>query len=248
MTASTRSPRGPHFPWASPAGPSPGADRGREGSSRRAQPGPGREPPPPAGAALGRRGEIKRGKVLPLQIGEAQLRYRRLSRVPRHVCSNCLNCFEASDPESAFGKQLLISRAESDSFVRGKGTRSAGTWELLQPSSRHRSRPPGPRPEALGRPRTASFLRQPGRGRGFSEAPRVRPVGEGKARALAPPSGGGRRGGAGARPAIRAWSRRSECLGARRSRRRQCRLVRAAPGQPAPDRRRGASRTVPSSA
>lgn len=96
VTASTSSPRGPHLPWASPAGPGPGGDAGREGSSRCA--GPGSKPlapAPRAGATLERWSEIKPGKVLQLQIREAQLRYP----VSRRVCSNCLNCFKAPEPQ-----------------------------------------------------------------------------------------------------------------------------------------------------
>lgn len=100
MTASTSSPRGPHLPWASPAGSGPGGDGGREGSSPCA--GPGSKllaTSPRAGATLERWSEIKQGKVLQLQIREAQLRYPRLCRVSRRVCSNCLNCFKAPEPE-----------------------------------------------------------------------------------------------------------------------------------------------------
>lgn len=100
VTASTRSPRGPYLPWASPAGPHSGADRGREGSPRCA--GLGSKPlapAPRAGATLERWSEIKSGKVLHFQIGEAQLGYRRVCRVSRRVCSNCLNCFKALESE-----------------------------------------------------------------------------------------------------------------------------------------------------
>lgn len=111
----------------------------------------------------------------------------------------------------------------------------------MRPSSRPRGRPLGPRPGALSHSRPASSLRQPGGGGGFSEALPARPVGLGKAGALAPPLGGGRRGAAGARQATRASQPRSECPGARGSCRRQCGLVRAAPSRPGQDSRRGAS-------
>lgn len=48
-----------------------------------------------AGATLGRWGEIKRGKVLQLQIREAQLRYQRLCRVSRLGVGS--SCFKAPE-------------------------------------------------------------------------------------------------------------------------------------------------------
>ena len=100
VTESTSYPRGPRLPWASPTGPGPGMDGGREGSSRRARPGSKHlTPTPRAGATLGRWSEIKPGKVLQLQIREAQLRHRRLRGVSSSVCSNCLNCFKAPEPK-----------------------------------------------------------------------------------------------------------------------------------------------------
>ena len=111
-----------------------------------------------------------------------------------------------------------------------------------------RSRPWDPRPQLFPAPGRPASCVSPGEGGGFSEARPARPAGEGRAWALAPPSGGGRRSGARARSATPAKSGRSEFLGSPRSRRRrrhQYRRVRSKPRQPEQGRRRGASKHRP---
>lgn len=119
----------PTLPLGESRRPQPGGDGGRGGSSRRAQPGPGRR----RSRAVGR---DKAGEVPRLHFREARLRYQRRRPVGSRVCSNCLNCFTAPEPET-FGKQLLISRAES---VRLIGERAARARE----PSGSRGPPPGP--------------------------------------------------------------------------------------------------------
>ena len=211
VTASTNSPRGPYFPRASPTGPSPGGEPGREGSARCAR--PGSQPPAPApgtGATLGRWGEIKRGKVLQVQIREAQLRYQRLYGFSRRVCSNCLN-FQSTRTPATFGKQLLIPRAESVGCICGEGKLRAGERgpnATLLPASR--PRPPtatpsrGPFP-----PQDRQLLASAGAGVGdFRKlSPRGRRGKEGPG-LLPRPRGSG--GGAGQEPGRRVGPSRGE--------------------------------------
>lgn len=163
--------------------------------------------------------------------------------------------FQSARIRATFGKQLLISRAESLGFIcGGKEGLSSGSGELIQPSSGQPARPwppmaatghprPPPRTSPLAtRGQRASCVSWSGGG-GFSEARPKPPAREGRTWALAPPSGGGRRSGATSRLATRAVSRTSECRGYWRSYRRCCRRrrpVRAAPRQLGHSRRRGA--------
>lgn len=100
--------------------------------------------------------------------------------------------FQSAGTRETFGKQLLISRAESVSFICEEGKRSARTWWLGRPSSGHPARPPPPtgtaargpfqprdrEPLASGRAGVGDFRRR-------SPRPGLR-----TGRALAPPSGG----------------------------------------------------------
>lgn len=153
--------------------------------------------------------------------------------------------FQSARTRATFGKQLLISRAESVGFICGVGGEvSSGSWGLMQPSSGHAAPPPTGTPARGHRASCVSWSR----GGGFSEAGPASPAREGRARALAPPSGGGRRSGATARLATRAVLRSSECRGVRRSHRHRLRSrVRAAPRQLGQGRRRGAPEQIPSS-
>lgn len=145
------------------------------------------------------------GSATPSQAGAAPI------PAPLPGLQPCLfqvfKLFQSARTTETFGKQLLISRAESVSFYLREGQIECGDLvaraALLQvprPSAGAHHHSLGPQPEALSCPGTSSFLRQTQRGWGiFGSAARaacLRRTGLGSCPAL-----GGREAWRGWRPA-----------------------------------------------